>query len=67
MKTYRPYIGRHVNVIVRDLTIAGILTNVTADALVLTEAAGLTDGEHRPIDGTVIVPSFTIEWVQVDN
>lgn len=67
MNTYKPYLAKTVNVVLSTMTINGVLINVTKDALILTKATALEEnGQSQPIDGTVIIPGITIEWVQVN-
>lgn len=58
------YVGRRVVVQVGDESIGGTLEVVGGD-LVLNEAALLDGDKVTPMDGVVVVPAFSVRWVQV--
>lgn len=69
MQHLKPFIGRDVSVIVSDdLTLAGRLQSVHKDGLILERTAAITSAhpdDAKPIDGTVVIGFFSVQWVQV--
>lgn len=61
---FRRYAGRRVVVQVGDESIGGTL-EVVGDDLVLSEAALLDGDAVTSLDGVVVVPAFSVRWVQV--
>ena len=67
MHDFRDYVGRRVLVFLsNDMTIDGTLRKAGKDSLVLHHASERVDAQsERAIDGDVVIPGYSVQWVQV--
>lgn len=66
MSDYRRYVGHQVVVQLDDLSVSGTLVRAGQETLDLENAATLSpSGDPRPIDGVVLIPRASVDWVQV--
>lgn len=66
MNDFRRYIGRRVLIFTADTTFEGTLASAGKDVLILDGASVLADdNDRRPLDGQLVVPGPSVQWVQV--
>ena len=66
MRDLRDHVGRRVIVVLDEYSIDGTLTRASAAWLELERSTALYEqGNPKPIDGTAVVPTARVVWVQV--
>lgn len=66
MRDLRRHVGRRVIVLLDEYSIDGTLTRADVSWLELEHPTALDEqGNPKPIDGTAVIPTARIVWVQV--